>query len=139
MAVYTVHFPPAAPGARPAPEKIVILRDDFSWPAFLFGPLWLIWRGAWLAALLWTLLLAAVSFAAWKLQAPKYMTPYIGMAFGAWLGFEGSRLIAWTLNRRGYVEGDIVIGDNEEEAEIAFFHRWRSSATPEILPPEPTE
>ncbi len=139
MAVYTIHLPPAAPGAHPAPEKIVFLRDDFSWAAFVFGPFWLIWRRAWLAAFLWTLLLAVVSFAAWKLHAPKAMAPYIGGALGAWLGFEGSRLVAWTLKRRGYIEGDIVIGENIEEAEAAFFHRWRPIAAPEIFPPESIE
>ncbi len=137
MAVFTVHLPPASAGQRPEPEKIVFLRDDFSWPAFLFGPLWLLWKRAYLAALLWTLLLACVSFAAWKLRLPSDATPYLGLALGVWLGFEGGRFVAWALARRGYSESDVVIGENAEEAEMAFFHRWRPVATPQIIPPEP--
>ena len=44
------------------------------------------------------------------------------------LGFEGGRLLAWRLQRRGFTEGDVVIGDDEEEAEEVFFGRLRAAA-----------
>lgn len=125
MAMFTVHIPPAAAGPRPATEDIVFLRDEFSWAAFFFGPIWLLWNRAFLAALLWTLLLAAAYLIAWQLRVPKDAMPAIGVAFGVLLGFEGCRLRAWTLARRGYVESDIVMGHDAEEAEAVFFHRWR--------------
>jgi hypothetical protein len=125
MTAYTVHIPNAALGATPAPDKIVFLRDGFSWGAFLFGPLWLAWRRAWLAALLWTLALGLVVFASAKLGLSSKTTSIIGFALALGLGFEGSRLVAWTLARKGYLEGDVIIGDNLDEAEEVFFHRWR--------------
>lgn len=128
MAIFTVHLPPAASGEAPAVDKIVFLRDGFSYPAFLFGPFWLLWNRAWLAAGLWTLLLTLVGLVAWKLRVPRDAAPWVGMALGAWLGFEGARLIAWTLARRGYAESAVVIGDSAEEAEEVFFHRWRPGA-----------
>lgn len=128
MAIFTVHLPPTAAGQRPAPEKIVFLRDGFSWPAFIFGPFWLAWRRAWLVAGLWTLLLVAVGLIAWKLRVSRDAMSWLTLALAAWLGFEGGRLVAWSLARRGYVEHDLVIGDDVDEAEAAFFHRWSASA-----------
>jgi hypothetical protein len=121
VATFTVHLPPSS--AEPAPEKIVFLRDGFSTPAFVFGPLWLLWRRAWIAALGWTLLLAAIGGIGALLKISSVFTTLVGFAAALVLGFEGSRLLAWSLQRRGYVESDVVIGDNEEEAEEAYFGR----------------
>lgn len=137
MAMFTVHIPPAAAGQRPAPEDIIFLRDEFSWAAFIFGPFWLLWKRAWLAALLWTLALAAAYGVAWSLRVPKDAMSIIGLAFGVLLGFEGNQLRAWTLARRGYVESDVVMGHDAEEAEAVFFHRWRPE--PALAPAAPEQ
>lgn len=136
MAIYTVLLPPGAAGTLPAAEKIVFLREGFSTPAFLFGPLWLMWKRAWLAAIIWTLLLALAAVVGWQLSASSDALSWLGLAFAVWLGFEGARLIAWTLARRGYVESDIVVGDDEEEAELNFFTRWRAQVADETLAEE---
>jgi hypothetical protein len=120
MAVYTVHVPRGRWGERPTPEKIVFLRDGFSVAAFLFGPFWLLWRRAWLAALLWTILLGVVgALAATGLS--REAVSVLEIALGALLGFEGSRLVAWTLARRGYAESAVIVAENLEDAETSFF------------------
>ena len=54
MAVYSVHLPtPARPAKSPTPPGRAFLREGFSWPAFFFGPFWLLARGFWLWAALW--------------------------------------------------------------------------------------
>jgi hypothetical protein len=129
MAIFTVHLPPAPAGAPPAPEKIVFLRDDgFAWPAFFFGPFWLAWHKAWLATLLWTLALAALGLLGWKLHISGDVLSWAGLAMSVLLGYEGSRLVAWTLARRGFTESAVVIGDSADEAEEVFFHNWRKPA-----------
>ncbi|WP_036282678.1 DUF2628 domain-containing protein [Methylocystis sp. ATCC 49242] len=128
MAIFTVHLPPTAQGAAPAPEKIVFLRDGFSWPAFFLGPFWLLWRRAWIAAAAWTALLTVIGLVAWKLKISRDAMSWLGLSLAVWLGLEGERIVAWALARRGYVETDVVVGDDEEEAEMAFFHRWRGIA-----------
>jgi hypothetical protein len=123
MAIYTVHLPPEGV-ARP--EKVVFLRDAFCAPAFVFGPLWLLWKRAWIAALGWSLLLAAIAgFGAYSML-PKYATSFLALAAALVLGFEGDRILAWSLQRRGYVEGDLVNADSEEEAEMVYFGRLRA-------------
>ncbi|MGJ0506950.1 MAG: DUF2628 domain-containing protein [Methylocystis sp.] len=126
MTSFTVHLPPTAPGERPAAEKIVFLRDGFSTWAFVFGPLWFMWKRAWLPALLWALVLAAVAGAGALLKIPVDAMSFAGLAVSLFLGFEGGRILAWSLHRRGFVESDVVIGENEEEAEVVYFERLRA-------------
>ena len=51
------------------------------------------------------------------------------------LGFEGSRLVAWSLARRHYSESGVVIGETADEAEDIFFHNWRGAGA--VAPPPP--
>lgn len=128
MASFTVHTPARAGEALP--EKIMFLRDGFSWWAFLFGPLWLAWNRAFVAAGAWLALVLLVSFAGAKLGAGEGTLSLVNIALGAALGFEGSRLVAWTLARRGYSEAAVVSGEDAEEAELIFFHNWRPENAP---------
>jgi hypothetical protein len=132
MAVFTVHMPPASDAT---PEKIKFLREGFSTPAFAFGPFWLLWKRAWIAAIAWTLLLVVIGGAGSLFKMPKDAMSFLGLAAALILGFEGDRVIAWSLRRHGYEEKDVVIADNEEEAEEVYFSRLRASS-PQTLPAE---
>jgi hypothetical protein len=129
MATFTVHLPNARPGQPTPPEKITFVRDGFSWGAFLFGPFWLVWRRAWLAALLWTIALVAIAFAAAKFGLSPATQSVVALALAVVLGFEGPSLVGWTLARKGCPETDIVIGETIDEAEEVFFRRWPASQT----------
>jgi hypothetical protein len=124
MATFTVHTPARA-GDTLSPEKVRFLRDGFSGWAFLFGPLWLAWNRAFVAAGVWLALLLLAGFAADELGLNEEALFFINIALGLALGFEGSRLVAWTLTRRGYNEVAVVDGADATEAEMAFFHNWR--------------
>lgn len=135
MAVYTVHIPKSLGGERPSPEKIVFLRDSFSLPAFLFGPFWLVWRRAWLAAVLWAVLLAALAGAGAALGLSRTAISILELAASVVLGFDGSRLVAWSLARRGYAESAVAVADSLDEAEEVFFHSWRPEASAGVVAP----
>lgn len=137
MAIFTVHLPPTAPGAALEPEKIVFLREGFNYFAFVFGPFWLLHKRAWIAAAGWALLLTTIGVLAWKLRVPKEAISWVPLALATWLGFEGDRLVAWTLARRGYAESDVVIADDADEAEAVYFHKLQSAA-PAPLAQEPS-
>lgn len=137
MAAFTVHIPNVRAGETVPGDKIVFLRDGFSWAAFFFGPLWLAWRRAWLAALLWTLLLVLIALAVAKLGVPLRIASTIGFASALMLGFEGSRLVAWTLGRKGYSENAVIIGEDIDEAEEVFFRRWRPESIEAVPPSNP--
>jgi hypothetical protein len=137
MAIFTVHVPATSAGETPPPEKIVLLRDGFSLPATLFGPFWLAWNRAWLPAIGWAVLLAAIALAGHELGLPKRTMALVSLALSVVLGFEGVRLLAWSLARKGYSESGVVMGDDAEQAEEIFFHNWRPAAAPPPPPPPP--
>jgi hypothetical protein len=129
MATFTVHTPGRV-GEALSPEKIVFLRDGFSWWAFLLGPLWLLWNRAFVAAGAWTALLLLVALVGAKLGAGEAALSLISLGLGLALGFEGSQLVAWTLARRGFSEAAVVSGEDATEAEMIFFHNWRPENAP---------
>jgi hypothetical protein len=101
--VWTAHETPHA-----AP---ILIREGFSYGAFFFGPIWLLARGAWLAALV----LLAVALAI-LLFAPRPMAFVLGFGLALLQGFSGRDLIRWTVTRRGYLETNVVTGPNEDAA-----------------------
>ncbi|WP_400766868.1 DUF2628 domain-containing protein [Methylosinus sporium] len=131
MAVYTVLIPEAAPGEAPPPERIVFLREGFSTPAFLFGPLWLLWRRAWLPAVLWTAALALSLGGGVALGINAAAASVLQLALGLLLGLEGPRLVVWSLERKGYTESAVMVAARIDEAEDVFFANWRPSG---VLP-----
>ncbi len=135
MAIFTVHIPAARAGEAPSAEKIVLLRDGFSVPAMLLGPVWLAWNRAWIPAVGWTALLASIVFAGMKLGASSQTLSLVNSALAFVLGFEGSRLVAWSLARRHYSESAVVIGETADEAEEIYFHNWRGAEA--LAPPPP--
>jgi hypothetical protein len=118
-----------------APEKIVFLRDGFSTPAFLLGPVWLLWKRAWLPAATVIALMSLLPLLAKLPEASPLLPGFLGLALAAWLGFEGRQILAWSLRRRGYVESDLVVAENEEEAEEVYFTRLDAAMSP-ALPAE---
>ncbi len=135
MAIFTVHIPAARAGEAPSAEKIVLLRDGFSVPAMLLGPVWRAWNRAWIPAVGWTALLASIVFAGMKLGASSQTLSLVNSALAFVLGFEGSRLVAWSLARRHYSESAVVIGETADEAEEIYFHNWRGAEA--LAPPPP--
>ena len=124
MAIYLVMAPA---GEDEASEKVVFLRDGFSIAAFVFGPFWLFWNRAYLAASLWLALITMLALGGTALGVPPEATALINLALSLALGFEGVRLLIWTLERRGFRQCGIVACDNAQEAEEVFFHSRRAA------------
>ncbi len=135
MAIFTVHTPATRAGEAASADKIVFLRDGFSAWALLFGPFWLAWNRAFIAAIVWAILLGAIGFGLAKLGASEEAMSLVSLAFGVALGFEGRHLIAWTLARRGYKETGLVSGEDLEEVEETYFRDWRPQTIASPPPP----
>ncbi|PNG25408.1 DUF2628 domain-containing protein [Methylocella silvestris] len=125
MAVYSVHLPVGGPSAA---AEAAFVREGFSFAAFLYGPLFLIWRGFFLAAAFW--LVAALSLiglaAAGTLSAGSILVLLFFMHL--WLGVEANRLIERQLWRKGYDLAEIVAAPGLEEAEMTFYRAIGPSA-----------
>jgi hypothetical protein len=126
MPAYTVHEPPArdSDDDAAAADRFVFVRDGFSMWAFLFSPLWMIWRRLWLVLLLYIVLIAALQAGLWALGASGLVKFIVGVLVALLIGFEAPSLRRWTFARRGWFNHGVVVADSEESAERRFFDAW---------------
>jgi hypothetical protein len=136
MPAYTVHEPPPRDGdddGAATTDRFLFVRDKFSMWAFLFAPLWMIWRRLWLVLLLYILTMTALQAGLWALGASTAVKFTVGVLISLLIGFEGPSLRRWTLARRGWINRGVVMADDEESAERRFFDAWvahRADAAP---------
>jgi hypothetical protein len=138
MPAFAVLEPPVRTG-RPAAshaDRFVFLRERFSWAAFLFGPLWMIWRRLWLVLIIYVIMLGLIEFGLRRLGIALGARLTVFFLIALLVGFEAVSLRRWTLLRRGWRDRGIVIADDLELAERRFFDSW-SVDTPMPPPPPP--
>jgi hypothetical protein len=139
MAVYTVHEPPRRRGdAQAHAERFAFVRDGFSWPAFLFGPLWMLRHRLWLALLVYVVLLAGLGAILRAIGAADAVLA-IGLLLALLLGFEASSLRRYGLARRRWRNIGIVVGDDLESAERRFFDAWANEPGRQQPSPPPPD
>ena len=126
MRLYAIHAPIGAAG-----EEVRAARTGFSLAALVFGPLWLLVRGLWLALLGYVLLAAAV----FVLLHFGLIRPGAASALAAlgnlYLAFEGRALALASWNRGGWPLVDLVHAQSALEAERISLER---SVSPPALP-----
>ena len=107
MKFYTVH---AKPGD--GPEKNILIKEGFSWPAFFFGPLWLGLKRVWIA------LAIAMAFIIGTGMNGGALAYWISVAVPFVIGFEGNDLWRHALEKKGYEMKGYVAAGNLDEAEL---------------------
>jgi hypothetical protein len=125
MAVYTVHEPPLRRGeSTPDPERFVFVRDGFSFAAFLFGALWMLWHRMWLVFFGYVIVAGGLEAVLTQLRASTGLRVVIGLMIALLTGFEAPTLRRFTLARRKWSNVGIIVGDNLDSAEQRFFDAW---------------
>ena len=96
------------------PEDWHLMREGFAWLALVFPGLWLLFHGAWLAALLVIALpLPLLWFAPWA-------SPVVSLALGVLVAFEGRDWLIERAERRGWRRVGTLTGSRgEAEAKLA--------------------
>jgi hypothetical protein len=123
MKLYAIHAPLVA---LAAPEKVRAATTGFSLAGFVFGPLWLLVRGLWLALVAylvaWAAVAAAVGFGA--------LSPGAALALHAlghlYIGLEGRAMRA----RRRLPLADVIFAGGALEAEKVFLERLFEQPAP---------
>jgi hypothetical protein len=97
---YTAHLKPG--------EQPVLVKEGWSWGAFLFGPLWLAAQRAWLpaAALLALMVLLGALPGGWVLVG----------ALAVLAGLMGRDAVRWSLDRRGFECAAVLAARDEDTA-----------------------
>jgi hypothetical protein len=137
MPAFAVFEPPVRanrPVANHA-ERFVFLRERFSWGAFLFGPLWMIWRRLWLVLFIYVVAMALIEYGLRRFGIASSARFAVYFLVALLVGMEAATLRRWTLLRRGWRERGVVVADDLEMAERRFFDSW--SAEKSMPPPPP--
>jgi Protein of unknown function (DUF2628) len=125
MSVYTVHQPPGRDvDPLPEAERIIFVRDGFSFWAFLFAPLWMLWHGMWLVLAGYVVVVAALETLLVAVGASSSVTALVGFMLSLLIGLEASTLRRFSLRLRGWANAGIVSGDDVEDAERRYFDAW---------------
>lgn len=131
MARYTVHVPSRPDARGEALERAVFVADGWTWGAFTFGPLWLLWHRHWITgvAMLVVTGLAMVLLAVLPVSDTVRFAAMLLVSI-LW-GLEGSSLRRLALARAGFVEERLVAGGDLDALEQRFFAET-------TVPPQPT-
>jgi hypothetical protein len=126
MTVFTVHEPPLRPADPvPDPERALFVRDGFSFSAFLFGPLWMLWHRMWLVLVAYLVLAGGLQAFLLAVGASLSAILATGLLIALLVGLEASTLRRVTLHRRRWKEVGLVGGNDREVAERRFFATWQ--------------
>jgi len=125
MRLYTVHIRRTA---REQDREAVLVREGFSWGAFLFTVLWALWHRLWLAAILLLLAALAIGVAVELAGLDSLTETVLMLALALYAGFAGNDWRRARLLRRGYEEAAAVAAADLVEAERRYFDRSGSDA-----------
>jgi hypothetical protein len=125
MSVYTVFEPPLrAREAVPDPNRFVFVREGFYFWAFALSPLWMLWHRMWLVLFLYIVIAAGIENATYFAGVGAAGVALIQLLLSILVGLEASTLRRFALQRRGFRNVGVVVGDDLESAEQRFFNAW---------------
>ena len=134
MRIYTVHCREdvlASPTGLA--DGAVFVKEGFSWPAFLFSPIWPLLKGLWITALLF---IGFQFFLAGMLGAGLMSEDLFWLLYvlpNVLLGFEGNELYRRKLGRKALRERGMIVADNIRAAEHRFFSKLEQSGVESAL------
>jgi hypothetical protein len=134
-------FEPQAGNRTPEEaERVVFLREKFSWSALVFGPLWLLWHRLWLGLVFWFAAVALIGAAGAALHLGSSVQALILAVPSLILALEATLLRQQKLTANGFREAGVVVAEDIETAERRFFDGWLArekgkSQSPSSLPP----
>ncbi|MGK6315050.1 DUF2628 domain-containing protein [Neorhizobium sp. DT-125] len=122
MRSYLVLTPPDDPTRAPDRDhrSTLVLPDGFSWTAFFFPWVWLLWNRLWLAGFVVFLLQGLSGF---LVRMPEFEIAGIllGLAVGLLVAFEGRHYRSEALVRRGWTLETVIFAPNLDAAEEIYF------------------
>jgi hypothetical protein len=128
MRTYTVHEQPNPPADRiDRAEKLVFIKEGFSWPALVFAPIWLLLHRLWWPLLGYVVLSVALQVAQKALRLDPDAMGLVMFGVNLLVAFEADALRRWSLERKGWHTLATVSGRTAEDAERRFFDGWLPS------------
>jgi len=99
--------------------ELDFIRDGFSFLAFLFPPLWLLWHRLWIeAALTFAVLLGGAALE--RVTGLGLAAPLLSFLVSIFIGLEGNGLRVNALLRRGWDILTVIEADDVADAETRY-------------------
>lgn len=125
MKSYLLYAPRLArAGDETAVDRLVVVRDAFSWMAFLTPFLWFLFHRCWMAALGVLCAVAGFVVLAHFLLLEMDSVLLVLLTVRGFVGLEATAIRGWSLRRKGFWLADAVIANNHLEAESLLVARW---------------
>lgn len=116
MALFNVLEPPDG-----KPERVVFIREGFSWGALIFTVLWALFHRMWVVgAVLFSAFALVAAAQALGLIVPQFANA-LQLAISLLFGFEARKLQAMSLERAGFTIAGLIEAANLEAAELSYF------------------
>jgi hypothetical protein len=118
MKTFTLHLPvDAHAGDRDALENAALVKDGFSFWAFVFTFLWFFWHRLWLAGLLVLVGVVGFGYALAALDVQPFAAGLAELLLAILVGLEANALRRWNYERNGRPVADVITAASREEAE----------------------
>jgi hypothetical protein len=114
MAIFTVHAPPGDLAEAIAADRVVLVREGFSWWALFVPFLWAPAKRLWLVLLGWVVATVLIEL------VDLFVDPTLGsigsIVFALWFAAAARDFERWTLTRRGLSLVGVVEAADREAA-----------------------
>jgi hypothetical protein len=125
VTVYSVYEPPAkAPEVLTRAETLAFVKEGFSWPALLVPGLWLLFQRMWLELVLFVVLFVVLGWLLGQSDQGKALLSWISLGIVVLFAAEANDLRRAALERRGWRQIGVAIGQGRDAAELSFFRSW---------------
>jgi hypothetical protein len=125
VTLYTVYEPP---GESRDPEdradKLVFVKEGFSWPALLVPGLWLLYQRMWIELIAFVFFFAVLAWAFGPSDQAQAPLGWASLALVLLFAFEANDLRRASLERSGYRQVGTAVGSGRDAAELGFFQSW---------------
>jgi hypothetical protein len=111
--VYTAHYRPTSP---PPDRDIVLVKEGFCWPAFVFSALWALFHRMWIEAAALLAVSLGLELAVDLAGLAPLGASAAGLGLSLLIGFVANDLRRWHLERRGFRTAAVVAGGDEDSA-----------------------
>ena len=117
MNLYAVHL--RRHGLDPDLD-VVLVKEGFSWPAFLLSFLWALWRRLWLAAALFLTALGAVNLGIYLFRPDPVSQGILSLGLAVIFGYVANDLRQHKLADQGFALAAVVNGKDSDQAYRRF-------------------
>ncbi len=117
MKLYAVHL--RRHGLDPD-RDVVLVKEGFSWPAFVLSVMWALWHRLWLAAALFGLAHAVLGLGIYLARPDPVSQAVLSLGLAAIIGYLAADIRQHKLTRQGFAFAGIVGGADADQAYRRF-------------------